>query len=323
MASDDVWLKAQEAFIRHRYLLDIAGKSASDPLVRSARTEMAADPKIRQLLDDVRQWPGTVLNSHKSASQTYHKMNFLAEIGFDESDEPIREALERIRKSRRPEGTFGLPTTVSPHYGGTGLPVSGWALCDAPILLSILGRMAANGKGEARQGAEFVASLGRSNGFPCAVSPELGTWRGPGKKTEPCPYATLVSLRLLSLYPDLRDGETARAGTECLLDLWQNSREKHPFMFSMGTDFRKLKVPFVWYDILHVAEVLSFYPHVRKDPRFLSMVEEIRAKADSEGLFAPESVWLAWKDWEFSQKGHPSLWISLLVRRLERRIGAS
>lgn len=322
MAKIDLWMNASNAFIRHRYLLDIAEKSASDPLVRSAKAEMAADPKIRQLLDDVREWPGTVLNSHKSASQNYHKMIFLADLGFDESEEAVHLALERMRKARRPEGTFSLPTTVSTNYGGTGLPTAGWALCDAPILLTILADMAFEGKAEARQGAEFVAALGRRNGFPCAVSLELGSWHGPGKRTEPCPDATLVALKLLSRYPDLRDGEAARAGTECLLDLWENSWDKHPYMFSMGTDFRKLKAPFIWYDILHVTDVLSLFPHVRTDPRFLSMLGVIRAKADSEGLYAPESVWQAWKDWEFSQKGRPSLWISLLVRRIETRLGA-
>lgn len=322
MASVDLWLKAEEAFIRHRALLDFAGKSISDPEVRLAKSEMTADPKICQLLNDVREWPGTVLNSHKSASQNYHKMIFLADLGFDESDKAIHQTLERLRNARRPEGTFGLPTTVSPNYGGTGIPTAGWALCDAPILLTILADMAFEGKAEARQGAEFVAALGRPNGFPCAVSQELGSWHGPGKRSEPCPDATLVALKLLSRYPDLRDGDAARAGTECLLDLWENSWDKHPYMFSMGTDFRKLKAPFIWYDILHVTEVLSLFPHVRKDPRFLSMLGVIRAKADSEGLYAPESVWMPWKDWEFSQKGRPSLWISLLVRRIETRLGA-
>ena len=28
-------------------------------------------------------------------------------------------------------------------------------------------------------------------------------------------------------------------------------------MFYMGTDFSKLKVPLVWYDLLHVLEVIT------------------------------------------------------------------
>ena len=34
-------------------------------------------------------------------------------------------------------------------------------------------------------------------------------------------------------------------------------------MFFMGTDFRKLKVPLVWYDLLHVLDVLSSFPWLK------------------------------------------------------------
>ena len=66
-------------------------------------------------------------------------------------------------------------------------------------------------------------------------------------------------LKLLRLFPEFCDGQEVRAGIECLLSLWENSREAHPYMFFMGTDFRKLKVPYIWYDLLHVADVLSTY----------------------------------------------------------------
>lgn len=88
-------------------------------------------------------------------------------------------------------------------------------------------------------------------------SKENGKFRGPGRKDDPCPYATLISLMALSEFPDLASGHAVKFGVECLLDLWQNSREKHPYQFYMGTDFRKVKAPLVWYDILHVADVLS------------------------------------------------------------------
>ena len=54
------------------------------------------------------------------------------------------------------------------------------------------------------------------------------------------------------------------------MDLWQNSREKHPYQFYMGTDFRKVKAPLVWYDILHVADVLCRFKNVRTIPDTLT-----------------------------------------------------
>jgi hypothetical protein len=90
----------------------------------------------------------------------------------------------------------------------------------------------------------------------------------------------------------------------------------------MGTDFCKLKVPFVWYDILHVLDVLSRFPWVRKDVRFLEMLELLKSKADQHGRFSLESIWTAWKDWEFGQKKEPSRWLTLMAWRIISRVEA-
>ena len=60
----------------------------------------------------------------------------------------------------------------------------------------------------------------------------------------------------------------------------------------MGTDFRKLKAPLCWYDIVSVARVLAKYEFVRDDQRFLEMVQHIKDKQDKDGLFTPESAYL-------------------------------
>ena len=88
----------------------------------------------------------------------------------------------------------------------------------------------------------------------------------------------------------------------------------------MGTDFSKLKVPLVWYDILHVTDVLSHFPFVREDERFIEMVEIIDAKADVDGRFTPESIWTAWKGWEFAQKKVPSAYLTYIVQRMKSRL---
>ena len=51
----------------------------------------------------------------------------------------------------------------------------------------------------------------------------------------------------------------------------------------MGTDFRKLKVPFVWYDLLHVLDVLTQFPWLGHDPRLREMAGLLASKADAEG----------------------------------------
>jgi hypothetical protein len=91
-------------------------------------------------------------------------------------------------------------------------------------------------------------------------------------------------------------------------------------MFGIGTTFRRLKYPFVWYDILHVVDVLSRFPFVHADPRFREMVETITAQADEDGRYRAGSMYRAWKGWEFADKRSLSPWITFLVRRILKRV---
>ena len=118
----------------------------------------------------------------------------------------------------------------------------------------------------------------------------------------------------------LAEGPEADAGVEALLDCWERSEARHPYMFFMGTDFRKLKAPGLWYDILHVADVLSRFPKALRDPRFRDLVSVLRSKAQADGSFVPESVYLPYKAWDFGQKKEPSPWIRFTVERIHLRL---
>jgi hypothetical protein len=85
-------------------------------------------------------------------------------------------------------------------------------------------------------------------------------------------------------------------------------------------DFRKLKAPFVWYDLLPALNVLSRLPWLSRDPRLQDMVNVLWSKADDGGRFTPESVWTPWKGWEFGQKREPSRWVTLMAWCILRRL---
>lgn len=90
-------------------------------------------------------------------------------------------------------------------------------------------------------------------------------------------------------------------------------------MFFMGTDFRKLKAPLIWYDIVHVTEVLSQFKMLRQDIRLQEMITLIKSQADQNGFYTPQSEWKAWKAWDFGQKKQPSLWLTFVILRMLKR----
>ena len=310
------WLLQGEPWIQYRTRIDLLAQKETDAQVISARKARLADPKVRALLDELSNWPGTVLNSHKSASQPFHKLSFIADLGLNINDPPVKKIVDKVMKHQSTQGPFQLPTNVSVHFGGSGKDEWAWALCDAPAIVASLIRMGMGGDPRVQRAVQYLASLIRNNGWPCAVSPELGKFRGPGRKEDPCPYATLVMLKVLAHVPELRESESANIGVETLLSLWERSREAHPYMFFMGTDFRKLKAPLFWYDILHVLDVLSHFQQARQDKRFDQMLKTVEAKADDEGHYIPESIWTAWKEWDFGQKKVPSRGLTFFVQRI-------
>ena len=166
--------------------------------------------------------------------------------------------------------------TYPEHFGGTGVETWAWALCDAPIVLRALVRFGGARDPRVRQGVRTLTALAEPFGWPCRVAPELGSFRGPGRKTDPCPFATLIMLELLAALREEAPGDPeaapsrtepeAAAGVEALLSCWEQSETWHPYIFYMGTDFRKLKAPGLWYDILHVADVLSRFPRGTAGP---------------------------------------------------------
>jgi len=277
-----------------------------EPDVTSDWNELAAHPKIRAILQESLTWPGQVVNSHKNASLIYHKLAFLADLGLNRSIPEIEAVSAKILDHASPEGPFQVLMNIPKHFGGTGEDQWTWALCDAPVLLEILCRFGFAGHPQVLSAIAHLDQLKRPNGWPCASSYELGKFRGPGRKEDPCPYSTFLMVKLLNSCRKQFDSPSLVAGAENLLHLWETSQVQHPYMFYMGTDFRKLKLPFIWYDILHVCYVLGQIPEIRKHPSFQEMTGIIRSKAGTDGRYIPESVYQAWKEWDFGQKKEPS-----------------
>ena len=314
------WLLNSDPWIEYRTRIDLLEEPEDSEAVLSARDRMMGHPNIRSLIKDLGNWPGVVLNSHKSAGQSFHKLSFLADLGIKHHDPGIQLVIDKIFQHISEEGPFQLPTKISSHHGGSDKEVYAWALCDAPTIVYSMAKMGLEKDKRVLRAKDHLISQSKENGYPCVVSKELGSFRGPGRKEDPCPYATMIMLKLLDLYPEHSGSDEAKRSVEALLGLWENSRIRHPYIFYMGTDFRKLKAPFIWYDILHLAHVLSLNDHALKDPRFHDMLGVITGKADDVGRFTPESVWKAWDHWEIGGKKTPSPYLTMLVFRIKKKI---
>ena len=284
------------------------------------RRQALSDPKIEKYLNDIADYHSILVTNHKNPDLPIHKLIFLLESGFDTDVPEIKIAIEKIMENRDGNGVYKSLTNIPKHFGGSGTDIFGWCLCDAPLLLLALLKAGIDYDEHIKQGVEYLMCFFKGSGFPCTVSTEFGKFRGPGRKDDCCPYATLIMLKLLSAIPKYSASEMAVSTAKGLLALWENSLELHPYMFYMGTDFRKLKAPALWYDIVSVANVLSRFEAVKADPRFAEMIAIIKSKQDGNGLFIPEAVYQKFKDWEFGQKKSPSPYLTYLCIQILARV---
>jgi hypothetical protein len=313
-------LESDEPWTRYRALVDLLDRPADDAEVQSARAEMLAHPQVQELIAQVSDWPGYALQRHNDAKHPLQKFSVLADFGLRADDAGMDAAIEAVMAHRSPEGALQSLVNVPKAFGGSGEDAWTWMLCDAPTLLYALLALGLGDDQRVQRAAEHLAGLVDENGWRCVVAPELGKFKGPGRKADPCPIVNVLALKALSLAPGWSDSPATRTGAEMLLSHWENKGERKIYMFGIGTDFGKLKYPSMWYDVLHVLEALSRLPFVHKDPRFQEMLASVTAQAGEDGRYTASSMYRAWQGWSFADKKKPSPWLTFLVLRMQRRL---
>jgi hypothetical protein len=319
MADPLEWLvSCDEPWTRYCALGALLRRPAGDPEVRAARQDMLRHPLVQGLVARAGTWPGGPIHRHNDSAHPIHVLGVLADFGLAVGDPGMPAVADAVLAHLSPEGALQSVVAIPEAFGGTGTEQWTWLACDAPLLLYALLALGMRDDPRLTRAADHLLSLSADNGWGCRVAPELGRFRGPGKRTDPCPIANVYALKALSQAEHAEQHPAVLRGIDALLTHW-SSRQKW-YLFGAGTDFRKLKYPFVWYDILHVTDVLTRYPAARRDPRLREMVDAVAAQADAAGRYTPTSMYRPWQGWSFADKKHPSPWLTFLVLRVQQRL---
>jgi hypothetical protein len=272
---------------------------------------------VSGLIEYAASWPGYGLKRHNDARHPLHALSTLADFGLDRSDPGMDQLISSVMSQQDPHGPFQTLSHLYKQFAGVEGEHWVWMMCDAPTILYALLSFGLQEDEAVRAAIRHLQDFVRDNGWPCAGGDPLpGNFKGPGRREDPCPYANLISLKALSRLNDNHKYNVVNKGINVLLQHWDQTYERKLFMFGSGTDFRKIKYPFVWYDILHVADVLSQYPIVHTDKRFISMLEFLATQANPDGYFTSNSMYRAWKGWSFADKKQASPWLTFLVMRV-------
>jgi hypothetical protein len=317
---DISWLlESTEPWTRYRSRVELLDQAESDPQVQTERRAMLADQRVQALVADAG-WPGYAIQRHNDAKHSLHELGLLVDFGLHKGDAAIDGLTESVLAHQSAQGAFQSPVSIATAFGGSGKEEWTWLNCDAPLLLHALLALGVEQDERIEKALNHLAELVEENGWRCSAAPEVGKFRGPGRRADPCPIATLYGLKALAQAPEMLDSRAARLGAEMLLHHWEVRKEQKYYLFAMGSDFCKIKYPFVWYDILHVVDVLSRFPFVYSDTRFQQLFSTLVDQADGEGRYTAGSMYLAWKGWSFADKKMPSPWLTFLVKRIQKRV---
>jgi len=214
-------LSISEPWLQYAIRLNLLNENSENLI--DLKNGLMKDTKIKSYLNDITIFHNTLVRNHKDPNLSIHKLLFLLDVGLDTDIPEIESAVKQIMSHKDEYGIYQSFTNIPKHYGGMGKDVFGWCLCDAPLMLTALLRAGIDYYQHIKQGVDYLVSLSQEQGFPCSVSDEHGKFRGPGRKADCCPYATLIMLNLLSEIDEYRNSDIVKNGVEVIFSLWENS----------------------------------------------------------------------------------------------------
>jgi hypothetical protein len=129
-----------------------------------------------------------------------------------------------------------------------------------------------------------------------------------------CPIAGLQALEIFSKIPELRESEYSKFAFEPIK--FHKDYGKTLYYFGRSKKFWTLKYPFVWYNALYLADVLTRFNFLKNEPVVKELIDWIIDSQDTNGRFKPTSIFMEYKEWDFSNKKEPSPWITFLCCRI-------
>lgn len=340
------WLLEEEGEPAARWvaLAELGDRAADDADLAAAHDAVLADPGTQALLDRLVPWEQEVPTSgHDKPDFRPNLLNLLADMGVRAEDDARLEAmLDSMVEHQDADDRF----QSFGRWRGADEPVWGALFCDAHAIADVLARFGRTDDPRLARAfkrmAEDLAETDMGVAWLCRTDPAVG-FRGPGRKLECCPQATLEALRAFSHLPaDRRPGEL-RDAAHTVLEVWRHRGERKPFMFGHGRNFKRAKWPVTWYGAFEVTDVLGRFPEVwnarpaadrhrasatdsdETDEDRRSLAESaaclVAYNVDEDGRVTPRSTFRGFESYSFGQKKEPSAFatarVAVVLRRLE------
>lgn len=308
------WLLNSTPWTRYNTLTQLLGQHETSPDVAAARAEMLAHPQILSVINDANDWFRVPPTRHDDSKMSHYKLKMLADFGLTISDGGISGIVEKA-KEHTENGLFCIKQAL-PEKGNFNVKIDAdfneWhALpCDSILISSILYKLGDRSAVVQESVQSICSKWDTEIGWFC----HLFFVESQFKKCQMgCPMAGLHTLELLSLLKNV-DPTLVRNAYSPLK--YHRELGKSLYYFGRSKKFWSLKYPYVWYNALYIADVLTRFNELKGEPLVEEIVEWIVKSQTSEGTFIPTSMFMEYKGWDFSNKKEPSPWLTFLCCKI-------
>ncbi len=307
------WLLSANPWAKYRTLADLIEKPLDNTDVKQAKQEMLKQPLIKELINDTKNWFPESITRHNDPKISYYKLRMLADFGFTYEDVEVKNIVDEAL-SHFENGFFTirqeLPTKEFTKADKTS---NKWYAqpCDSPLLTAIFLKMGVNND-KVNQSVQLIKEKWKDEkGWFCHFFFVESQFK---KLQIGCPMAGLQALEVFAQVPELKESIYAKNAFAPIKYHYESG--KSLYYFGRSKKFWTLKYPFVWYNALYLAYVLSQFNFLKDEPIVKELINWINSMQDDEGKFKSTSVFQLYKKWDFGNKKEASPWLTYLCLKI-------
>jgi hypothetical protein len=308
------WLLSSNSWTKHMTLIELLEKSNESNEVITAKNNLDQDPFIHQLLSETSQWFAVPPKRHDDSKMSHYQLKMLADFGFNDSNNKIKD-ITKLAMTHVENNHFAIKQALPQKGSNTKIDdnFDEWhALpCDSPVISSTLYRLG-NRSDPLMKSIELIKEKWNTeSGWFCHLFFVESQYK---KHQIGCMMAGLQALELFSLFP-ANENDTHIQNAYNTLQ-YHKDFGKSLYYFGRSKKYWSFKYPYVWYNALYIAEILSRFDFFKEELLLKETINWILESQDENGLYRPTSMFMNYKDWDFANKKEPSPWITYLCCKI-------
>jgi len=257
------WLLKSNPWTKYKVLTELLDKPDSSLEVIAARQELINHPRIQDLIKETKNWLPKAPARNSDPTISYYKLRMLIDFGLTINDSGMKEIF-KMATAHKIDNLFASRGTepVKPQKSKPDPYADVWhiAPCNSPIIVYSLLCLAPDNP----QVKKAVEELGNKwitkQGWFCNYFFVKGLFK---KLQVGCQMAGLMALEVFSRVPELKESIYAKNAYHPLK--FHYDYGKTLYYFGRSKRFWTLKYPFVWYNALYLAEVLTRFEFVKNE----------------------------------------------------------